>query len=68
MKSVLKSESAPSWHGRGFKDCNRDIRIVFEGCKWYHFFPDQTLDEHVDKFRELTNGTIELRFRKSPYD
>ena len=48
-------------------DSNRDIGIVFEGCKWYHFFPDQTLDEHVEKFRELTNGSIELSFRDSPY-
>ena len=62
------NDTESCWHGHGFKDCNRDIGIVFEGCKWYHFFPDQTLDEHVDKFLELTNGTIELRFRKSPYD
>ena len=51
------------WHGHGFKDCNRDIRIVFEGYKWHHFFPNHPFEEHVNKYRGLTNGTIELSFR-----
>ena len=23
------------WHGRGYKDCNKDIHIVYQGCKWW---------------------------------
>ena len=53
-------DSGRCWHGRGYKDCNRDIHIVFQGCKWWHFFPDQDFSEHLAKFYELTNHTIHL--------
>ena len=36
------------------------MHIVYQGCKWWHFYPDQTFDEHVTKFKELSNNTIEL--------
>ena len=42
------------------QDCNRQVHIVYQGCKWWHFYPDQTFDEHVAKFKELSNNTIEL--------
>ena len=48
------------WHGFGYKDCNRDIHIVYNGCKWWHFYPSQTFDDHLKKFYELTNNTIQL--------
>ena len=42
------------------QDCNRQVHIVYQGFKWWHFYPDQTFDEHVAKFKELSNNTIEL--------
>lgn len=48
-------DSKQCWHGQGYKDCNIDIHIVPHGCKWFHFFPFQTFQEHVDKFNELTD-------------
>ena len=53
-------DSATCWHGRGFKDCNRLVHIVYGGCKWWHFYPDQTFQDHLTKFYELTNNTIAL--------
>ena len=53
-------DSATCWHGRGYKDCNRLVHIVYGGCKWWHFYPDQTFQDHLDKFYELTNNTIAL--------
>ena len=53
-------DSTLCWHGRGYKDCNEQVHIVYQGCKWWHFFPFQTFDEHVNKFKELSNNTIEL--------
>ena len=53
-------DSGSCWHGRGYKDCNRDIHIVYQGCKWWHFYPDQSFQDHLDKFYELTNDTIAL--------
>ncbi len=55
------------YHGYGYKDCNRNIHVVFGGCKWWHFYPDQTFDEHVRKFHELTNDTYSFRFM-NPYE
>ena len=55
-------DSGSCWHGRGFKDCNKDIHIVYQGCKWWHFYPDQRFQDHLDKFYELTNNSIPLDF------
>ena len=44
------------FHGYGYKDCNKDMHIVFQGCKWYHFFPEENFAAHVRKFHELTNN------------
>lgn len=60
-------DSGTCWHGMGYKDCNKNVMIVFEGCKWWHFYPDQTFQEHVDKFRDLADGRVELNFIKSPF-
>ena len=43
------------------QDCNRQVHFVYQGCKWWHFYPDQTFDEHVAKFKELSNNAIELQ-------
>lgn len=48
------------WHGRGYKDCNRDVHIVYQGCKWWHFFPGQGMQDHIEKFYELTNYTTKI--------
>merc|ERR1711892_65480 len=53
-------DGATCWHGRGYRDCNKDIHIVYQGCKWWHFFPFQRMAEHLEKFYELTNNTIKL--------
>ena len=53
-------DAATCWHGRGYKDCNKDIHIVYQGCKWWHFFPSQRMPDHIDKFYELTNNSIQL--------
>ena len=50
------------YHGYGYKDCNEEIHIVYEGCKWWHFYPEQTFQEHVDKFHELTNNSYTFSF------
>ena len=65
QKSIFSYPLAPK--GRMYtngkyvsQDCNRQVHIVYQGCKWWHFYPDQTFDEHVAKFKELSNNTIEL--------
>jgi len=55
----LKDEKT-CFHGQGYADCNKDIHIVYQGCKWWHFYPDQKIQDHYDKFYELTNHTINL--------
>ena len=54
------SDEDQCWHGRGYKDCNKDIHIVYQGCKWWHFYPDQSFDDHLKKFYELTNNSIKI--------
>ena len=56
----LFDDSDICWHGQGYKDCNQDIHIVPHGCKWFHFFPSQTLQEHIDKFNELTQNAFNV--------
>ena len=53
-------DSKQCWHGKFYKDCNIDIHIVGHGCKWFHFFPFQTFEEHVEKFRELTQDEYNI--------
>jgi len=63
MRGLVYNEiddSETCFHGRGYKDCNRLIHIVYQGCKWYHFFPDETFNNHFEKFKELTNNSIQL--------
>eukprot|EP00090_Calanus_glacialis_P028353 TRINITY_DN4555_c0_g1_i6.p1 TRINITY_DN4555_c0_g1~~TRINITY_DN4555_c0_g1_i6.p1 ORF type:complete len:346 (-),score=89.34 TRINITY_DN4555_c0_g1_i6:59-1096(-) len=54
------ADGATCWHGRGYRDCNKDIHIVYQGCKWWHFFPFQRMSEHIEKFYELSKNTIKL--------
>jgi hypothetical protein len=39
------------------------------GCKWWHFYPTETFEEHVKKFHQLTNNVfkskLELMFEDS---
>lgn len=60
-------DSELCFHGKGYKDCNRDIHIVYQGCKWWHFYPDEPFENHVEKFHELSNNTFELGLH-SPLD
>ena len=55
------------FHGYGYKDCNKNIRVVFGGCKWWHFYPQQSFEEHVQKFHEITNFTYTFNF-VNPYE
>lgn len=59
-------DSKVCFHGFGYKDCNRNIHIVYEGCKWWHFYPDQTFQEHIQKFHEITKNQYELQIT-NPY-
>jgi hypothetical protein len=55
------NDSLQCWHGSGYKDCNIDIHIVKHGCKWYHFYPFETFQDHLDKFNELTNYVYDIQ-------
>ena len=50
------------WHGKNYQDCNKDIRIVAYGCKWWHFFPSQEFKDHVKKFNEITENAYTIDF------
>ena len=54
-------DSKTCWHGQYYKDCNRDIQIVAYGCKWWHFYPSETFEDHAKKFNELTDDAYELK-------
>ena len=60
-------DDATCFHGLGYKDCNEDIRVVYGGCKWWHVFPKQTLQEHVNKFHEITSNEYQIDMR-SPFE
>ena len=49
-------DSAYCWHGKNYKDCNKDMHIQPYGCKWWHFYPFEKFPAHVQKFHELTNN------------
>jgi len=52
------------WHGSGiFEDCNNKlwsrnamIRYQGGGCKWWHFYPDEGVNELENKFKEIMGG------------
>lgn len=56
-------DSSQCWHGFGYKDCNIEMHIVPHGCKWYHFFPSQNFQAHVDKFNEITKNEYNLSLK-----
>ena len=55
-------DSKTCFHGFGYENCTkrRIERIWRMGCKWWHFFPNEGFQSHLDKFYELTNNTITL--------
>ena len=57
-------DSNQCWHGFGFRDCNIIMHIQPHGCKWYHFFPQQTFEEHVEKFNEITNNVYAIDYQE----
>ena len=56
------NDSKKCWHGKNYYDCNMQIRIIPYGCKWWHFYPSQNFDEHIEKFNEITNNTYNINF------
>ena len=52
-------DSPTCWHGRKYTDCNRKRETIPGGCKWWHFFPDEDFDTHVQRFRQITNDVFE---------
>ena len=40
------------------------MHIQPHGCKWYHFFPQQTFEEHVEKFNEITNNVYNIDYQE----
>ena len=54
-------DSKQCWHGNGYKDCNLKIHIIPHGCKWWHFFPFQTFQEHVWKLNKITGNSYHLK-------
>ena len=60
-------DSETCWHGSGvYEDCNAKlwsrnmmIRYYGSGCKWWHFYPDQTTADLEEKFREIMSGQAE---------
>lgn len=56
-------DSDSCWHGKNYISCDLFRRIIAYGCKWWHFRPFQTLDEHVQKFNEITNNSYNFNFK-----
>ncbi|XP_023344696.1 uncharacterized protein LOC111713936 isoform X2 [Eurytemora carolleeae] len=52
------------WHGSGiWEDCNNKlwtrnamIRFQGKGCKWWHFYPEEGVNELEQKFREIMSS------------
>ena len=59
------NDSGVCWHGQNFRDCNKDRQEVEGGCKWYHFYPDEDLNAHIDKFHQLTGHKYDVSSIKS---
>lgn len=55
-----QDDSQKCWHGKHHQDCNKMIRIVPYGCKWWHFYPEESFKDHVRKFKELTGDFYTL--------
>ena len=57
-------DSKTCFHGFGYENCNRgnsqNHRVWRMGCKWWHFYPFESFQNHLDKFYELTKNTITL--------
>ena len=55
-------DSKTCWHGRNYRSCDVELRIIPYGCKWWHFRPFQSFKEHVKKFNEITENVYKLEF------
>ena len=56
-------DSDSCWHGRNYISCDLYRPIIPKGCKWWHFRPLQTLNEHIQKFNEITNNTYNFNLK-----
>eukprot|EP00094_Tigriopus_californicus_P001027 TCALIF_00994-PA protein Name:"Protein of unknown function" AED:0.19 eAED:0.19 QI:0/1/0.66/1/1/1/3/108/391 len=62
-----RDDSQTCWHGSGaFEDCNnklwsRNILIRYHGgaCKWWHFYPTESVQDLQAKFGEIMSGQAE---------
>ena len=54
-------DSKKCFHGV-FEDCNirRTQLSLGRKCQWWHFYPNEGFQNHLDKFYELTNNAITL--------
>ena len=54
-------DSKKCFHGV-FEDCNirRTQLSLGRKCQWWHFYPNEGFQNHLDKFYELTNNAIIL--------
>ena len=48
------------FHGVGYQDCNRGRSHISLGCKWWHFYPSESFENHLDKFYQFSNNTVTL--------
>ena len=57
-------DSSKCFHGFGYEDCNRGTppthRVGHMGCKWWHFYPFETIENHLEKFYQITNNTVTI--------
>ena len=61
------NDTETCWHGSGvYEDCNnklwtRNLMIRYYGkqCKWWHFYPDETVADLEAKFKEIMADNAE---------
>ena len=53
-------DSETCFHGVGYEDCNTARVQLHLGCKWWHFYPFESFENHLDKFYQFTNKTVTL--------
>jgi len=58
-------DSSTCFHGSGYADCNKARTFVGQGCKWWHFHPDERMVEDLmPKFAESCNNRIQLYYSR----
>ena len=61
------NDTLTCWRGSGkYEDCNnrlllRNARLRQKGgnCKWWHFYPDEKIENLEEKFQEIMDGRQE---------